>query len=99
MQAKSIEDYQAIQEASRSAVKRSPIWDQMEQASKVVGGQMRWGKDEQGGDRIVKIDRVERLPNGSVAWHLTNLADGSESYTQGPINPKYVLVQTQQPPA
>ena len=34
MQAKSIEDYQAVQEASRSAVKRSPIWDQMEQASK-----------------------------------------------------------------
>jgi hypothetical protein len=34
MQAKAVEDFQAVQEASRSAVKRSPIWDQMEQASK-----------------------------------------------------------------
>lgn len=34
MQAKAVEDFQGVQEASRAAVKRSPIWDQMEQASK-----------------------------------------------------------------
>lgn len=69
------------------------------EAQKVVGGEMRWGKEEDGKDRIVKIDRVERLPNGNVAWHLTNLEDGSESYTQGPINPKYVSEpKTGEPP-
>lgn len=34
MQEKSVEDYQGAQAASREAVKRSGIWDQMEQASK-----------------------------------------------------------------